>query len=429
MHRLESEKVDRALWAGYFPGRGKSAVSRHWGRIRTREIKAHKKEAQEDAAQPGPSSDDFQGDTWTATRSTAERITTLDDLVRFCRIDIAEWEIVRWTCNKWEVGAKDKDKKVRVTPLFQVKAVLKKRTNVIDARELIAKQIADAKKHAPNYPALMSARPEVNESDGHMLVISVPDAHLGKLVWQEECGEAYDLKAAISAYEDAVAVILDRAQGTPLSKIVLVFGNDLVNVDNSNDTTFAGTQQHSDSRHAKIRRAARQMLVRVIELCMVRAEVRAVFVPGNHDPDTIFGLGEAIECWFHDCPGVRVDNTPPKRKYFRFGKVLLMWTHGNFEKHERLPLIMATERPEEWGHTLFREVHTGHYHQRKSMTWLGIQEHCGVVVRILPSLCPPDTYHTDHGYVGNIRAAEGYIYHPERGLVSTITHAVTPVAA
>lgn len=56
---------------------------------------------------------------------TDSYIKTLDDLVKACDIDLTAWEIERWVCNKWEVGAKDAEKNVKVTPLFQVKVWLK----------------------------------------------------------------------------------------------------------------------------------------------------------------------------------------------------------------------------------------------------------------------------------------------------------------
>jgi hypothetical protein len=54
-----------------------------------------------------------------------KRIVSKDDLVKFCDIDLNEWEIERWICNKWEVGAKDANKVIQITPLFQIKLWLK----------------------------------------------------------------------------------------------------------------------------------------------------------------------------------------------------------------------------------------------------------------------------------------------------------------
>lgn len=56
---------------------------------------------------------------------TGNNIRSLEDLVKACDIDLSNWVVERWVCNKWEVGAKDSNDKIQVTPLFQVKVWLK----------------------------------------------------------------------------------------------------------------------------------------------------------------------------------------------------------------------------------------------------------------------------------------------------------------
>ena len=99
------------------------------------------------------------------------------------------------------------------------------------------------------------------------------------------------------------------------------------------------------------------------------------------------------------------------RKYHQYGKCMLMLTHGDKGKREDYPLLMATEQAKMFGETRFREAHTGHVHQTKT------QEFHGVRVRILSALCPPDAWHAENGYVGNLRSAESYVWDREEGLV------------
>jgi hypothetical protein len=77
--------------------------------------------------------------------NTSKRIVSKDDLVKACDIDLSEWEIERWVCNKWEVGAKDLNKQIQVTPLFQIKLWLKpkfspKQVQLISTIEDVVKQ-------------------------------------------------------------------------------------------------------------------------------------------------------------------------------------------------------------------------------------------------------------------------------------------------
>jgi hypothetical protein len=73
---------------------------------------------------------------------------------------------------------------------------------------------------------------------------------------------------------------------------------------------------------------------------------------------------------------------------------------------------MATEEKELWGKTSYREIHCGHIHGQK------LKEQFGVKVRHLSSLCSTDAYHTLKGYIGNIRAAEGFLYTKNKGLAA-----------
>jgi hypothetical protein len=80
---------------------------------------------------PGAVSESHEvaGDTWTVSIPKT-RICTLDELVEHCKIDLAQWDVERFICNKWEVGIKvgePKSAHIVTAPLFQVKAFLRKR--------------------------------------------------------------------------------------------------------------------------------------------------------------------------------------------------------------------------------------------------------------------------------------------------------------
>jgi hypothetical protein len=121
---------------------------------------------------------------------------------------------------------------------------------------------------------------------------------------------------------------------------------------------------------------------------------------------------------YANCPDVTVDNEPAQRKYVEFGRCMVLLTHGDKGKREDYPLLMATEQPAMFGRTLYREAHTGHLHQTK------VQEYHGVRVRILPSLAGADAWHAENGYVGNIRAAEAFVWSADEGLVATAYYTV-----
>jgi hypothetical protein len=358
---------------------------------------------------------DVSGDSAELSTKVPERVQSLEDLIRVCKIDTAEWDVERFICNKWEMGSKDAEGEARITPLYQIKAWLKRRVHIIAARSEIADLVADTKRRMPR---LASVSPK-KKRGGYMLELDVADLHNGKLAWGEETGHGnYDTRMAERTHDDAVATLLGRTNGYDLDQILIVLGNDLLHVDSRANTTTAGTAQDTDSRYYKVFLSTRRMAQRTIDLCRQRAKVRVVLVPGNHDRDSVWHLGDSLACAYAGCPDVVIDNAPTQRKYVEFGRVMLLLTHGDKGKRADYPLLMATEQPAMFGRTKYREAHTGHLHQMR------VQEHHGVRVRILPSLAGVDAWHAENGYVGNIRAAEAFVWSKDEGLVATAYYSV-----
>lgn len=360
-------------------------------------------------------SDETAGDTRTISLPQT-RIQTEEELVAAFQIDLQKWEIDRFIANKWEVAAKvgEGDKaEVVVTPLFQVKAFLKRRRNISDAVAEIAALKDHAKKNAK--PAAVTKKHL--RTSGNMLEINIPDAHFGKLAWAAETGhQNYDTKIAAATFRKALDALLERAAGHKFDLILFVVGNDLLNSDDIEGRTTAGTYVSTDCRYHKTFSAVRNLMIESVERLRRLAPVKVVCVSGNHDQLTLWHLGDSLECYFSKYKDVFIDNSPRQRKYHHFGKVMLLLTHGHKGKRDDYPLLMATEEPEIFGATKFREAHTGHMHTTQL-----IEKH-GVRVRILPALCPPDSWHAENGFVGNLRTAEGYIWNKDQGLVGIVLH-------
>ncbi|HWR49909.1 MAG TPA: hypothetical protein VN428_02310 [Bryobacteraceae bacterium] len=367
-------------------------------------------------------SDEVCGDKRTITRETHERIKTLDDLIRVCEIDTDEWEVEKWIANKWEVGAKDAAKRIQVEPLFQVKAWLKRKVAVVFAQNEINALREKAKGYAPRYPAIIFRG---LRQSGNLIECAIYDPHFGKLAWAKETGWAdYDTDIAKATFEAALTALLSRTKNYGAERILLTLGNDLQNTDNREGTTTRGTLQSTDSRYQKVFSVTRDVAIWAVEACREAApDVLVSMVYGNHDFLSTWHLGDSLRSWFRNCSGVTIDNDPLYRKYYQHGSVMLMLTHGNAGKLEEYPQVMAAEQPQMWGATAWREAHTGDKHHRR------LVELKGATVRILPSLCPPDAWHSESCFVGNIRAAEAYVWNRDEALIGTAVYSVPGKAA
>jgi hypothetical protein len=339
------------------------------------------------------------------------RVLSLDELIRQAKVDLELWAIERHVINKWEAGAKDLEGNIVVKPLWQVKAWLRPLTEPPIIREIWAAMLADirAERSAKAKPLRLKLR-----GDRHLLELGVVDVHVGKLSWAEEVGQDYDVQLAETAFVEAVEDLLRKASGFPVEQIILLIGNDLFHVDNLLRTTTGGTPQDADSRYAKMFRRGRRMQSWALRRAAEIAPVVGKIIPGNHDRQSTFCLGEVLGAEFADHPNVTIDNSPNLRKYHRYGTNLLGWTHGSEEKHNDLPLIMAQERPQDWAETTHREFHLGHLHKAKETRYVAGDSFNGVRVRILPALTATDAWHYSKGY-SDRRCAEAYLFNHDTG--------------
>jgi hypothetical protein len=356
------------------------------------------------------------GDNWTITLPKT-RISTLEQLLEYANVDLSVWSVERWVSNKWEVGAKDDAGKIVIEPLFQVKATLVRRKDIATIRAEIESLKEDAKKYAPIQQPVVRLIPRGGIGSGNLLELMIPDLHAGKLCWSKETGyQDYDTSIAVATYRRAVDGLLQLASGYKFDKIILGAGNDLLQSDNIQGTTYSGTKVDTDSRFHKTYKIVRKMLTETIEKLRLLAPVEVKLVPGNHDTLSTFTLGDSLECRFHNYSDVTVDNSPSMHKIVEWGHTFLVLTHGHEGKQADYAAWIASQYPQEFGRTKFREVHVGHKHKSS------LDEKFGVRVRTLSSLTPPDAWHAHNNFVSNLRVAEALVFNKERGLVAQFYH-------
>jgi len=354
----------------------------------------------------------------------SERVVTLDDALAKGQVDLKRWDVERFIVNSWEVGAKGPDKRIRVTPLWQVKVWLKakKGWSPSEFKAILKEDLRDL---APSY------RPVWRRSEREKPILaemSIFDAHFGKLAWSPETGQDYDLKICESRYMEAAEKLLVRAEMESPERILYVVGNDFFHVDHKGLTT-AGTPQDVDGRWQKAFRCGVKCCTKVTELARTIAPVDVLVVQGNHDNEKAFCLGEVLDSRFHQCEDVNVLNSPDVYSYYRYGTVLLGFVHGenhgSAAKRAQLPVTMATDRPIDWSETTCREFHLGHFHTETEDVWkYRATEHVReVAVRVLPSISSTDAWHRQQGYA-SVRAAECHLYHRQRGRWGYLVHTV-----
>ena len=358
------------------------------------------------------------GDKSTIHSKLSTRITSLEDLLKKSNVDLDVWEVERHVINKWEVGSTIEGIVV-VEELFQVKAWLKKRTDLINLVDIKNDMLELMSNHSPKV-----SRKEYKNDSKNLLEISIFDLHFGKYVREMITGANYDTNEARERFLNSLKVLIGRSSYFTPERILFPIGNDFFNSDSFRNQTTKGTPQDEHLLWQETVKYGKELLIDAIEYLSQFAPVDVVVVQGNHDWERMFMVGEMMAAYFYHNENVSVDNGATARKYYKYGKCLIGFTHGNNEKVMDLPLIMAQEQPILWKDTKFREFHLGHLHHRKDIKWKSTQEYKGITVRHLRSLSESDIWHNVKGYVGAQKTATAFVWSKNEGLIAELSHSI-----
>lgn len=368
----------------------------------------------------------------TIVTAMVPRIMSDKDLIKFLKIDTKTWELQKAIYGKAEGYRKDRQVswdvrngkvirgrvrdsgKLLIAPLFSVKIFLVKKVEEIRSRNEIKSLIKEAKKYSPKYRKI-----RYSKTTGYLYELAMPDLQLGRLVMAEEAGKESTPELYLSRAEKAMNELLSVKY--PILKILFPIGNDFFNSNTSENMTVHGTPQRDDVRWQRTYTLAKKSMIKIIETMSQVAPVDILVVKGNHDEERIFYFGDTLDSWFHNNKNVHVDNRPIGRKYYSFGKVLLAYAHGYYDRENKLDSLMAYEQPKLWAKSEYREWHLGDKHHKKDVLVSTEELENGVMVRIFRSLADPSVWEYDKGYVGSLKAVEGLLWNKEQGLFAQFT--------
>lgn len=358
--------------------------------------------------------------------SNSTQIKTLDELIEACGADMEKWHVKHWLANAWGMGRKNEKISmswvdgVRTGTLeddggwtdlqnFQVKVWFEPRI-IYPIEKSVEDLMMDLASVAPVYKQKPTSLVYSKSVDPKYMFLPVLfDAHVNKLA------DGYSVAEARDDYIKAAKALVEQASGAmPVKEVLYIVGQDILNSDSiSSQTTYGTWVESADDIRVAVD-AVCKAATQATEMFAEIAPVKVVTVQSNHDRYGVYWLGKFMEARFHNHPYVTVRNGVHPRVYHKFGKVLLGIDHGDNVKPQNLGLTMAVEAAEEWSGTTYREWLRGHLHKKTDM-YMPVTTEMGVTVRILPSLCPPDSWHILKGFIGNHRAAEGMFYHEDYG--------------
>lgn len=254
-------------------------------------------------------------------------------------------------------------------------------------------------------------------SNNFLATYPVGDHHLGMLAWGEETMDAdYDIGIGERLLQTATNYLANTAAQAEHG--LIVFLGDFMHYDSFiAETPTSRNALDADSRFPKMVRAAiRSMRYMVERALTVHRDVHVIVEIGNHDLSSSIFLMECLANVYENEPRVTIDTSPSHYHYHRFGKNLLGVHHGHGTKMQNLPMIMATDRPQDWGDTIHRLWMTGHIHTSKTQAAMSAQDFSGCRVESFNILAPTDAWAAQKGY-RSTRNMQMIMFHAEHGEV------------
>lgn len=225
-----------------------------------------------------------------------------------------------------------------------------------------------------------------------MAVYPLGDPHIGMKAYKDEAGDNWDLKTA----QQVFCGVFDRLVKTAPSceKAVIVNLGDYFHRDN-----VAGvTERHrhnldTDGNYMMMVDTGLKIMIQMINSALEHhRKVKVINIIGNHDDTGAMFLQAALKHMYEDEPRVEVDCTSSVFQYFQHGSSFFGVHHGHTCKADKLPLVMATDKPKEWGESKYRYWLTGHIHHDTR------KEYFGCTVESFRTLAAKDAYAYSGGY-------------------------------
>ena len=254
-----------------------------------------------------------------------------------------------------------------------------------------------------------------------MAVYPLGDPHIGMKAYKDEAGDDWDLKTA----QEMFCGVFDRlVKSAPnCQKAVIVNLGDYFHRDN-----VAGvTERHrhnldTDGNYLMMVDTGLKIMIQMINSALEHHEtVKVINIIGNHDDTGAMFLQAALKHMYEEEPRVEIDCTSSVFQYFQHGSSFFGVHHGHTCKADKLPLVMATDKPKEWGSSKYRYWLTGHIHHDTK------REYSGCTVESFRTIAAKDAY----AYAGGYRSeqdSKALVIHKDFGEVERHTISIAQLA-
>lgn len=316
----------------------------------------------------------------------------------------SDFELVSARISSWDNMNGDKKQSQRVT----VKPKKSTTEDIWDEERI--QNIFDGIRVRP----ILSPIKSKNFESGKALVLPIADLHYGLYATDVKSGMQYNCITAENILWRIVCDVIERTKDVQFEKVYFIIGNDMLHVDNKNNTTTHGTPQDTDGFVEENLINLTNLLVNCIELLRNQDNIKnveIVHIPGNHDYHTGLGIANTLRIAYYGCEDVEVDYNCSMRKYKVFGNTLIGMAHDiNIKKINDIIQSDARQLLSNTSNTVYLLAHLHHEYA---------VDVSGTDVRRLPSVCALSSWTYEQGYSSR-RKNQSFIIDMDYGITDVI---------
>lgn len=322
--------------------------------------------------------------------------------------DIKVWELVSCRNNIWNVYSK----KDGIQVLYSSKIVVKPRKEIGWDKKFVDSLFEDLTNDK------ICIEPKQYAKNNQILVVPIADLHYNLLSEDIASGNEYNTEIAEDLYYRTLSDVLARNANKKFEKVLFVVGNDFINADNIAGTTTRGTPQDNQHHWFAIISKATQLIINGINMLLEIAPVDVMYVPSNHDLQTMYGIMQTVNAWYRTTTTVSVNYTPDTRKYYKYDKTLLMFAHD--VKIKDVLNIITSEAKQYWSECDHMICMLAHLHQSMVYEKQGYLE----VLR-LPTISGQSRWSNEKGYIQSDRKNKSFIIDGGLGIIDEMNTILT----
>lgn len=322
-------------------------------------------------------------------KMNAEQSKDVKYLLEAHGFDSGFWQVVSARNNIWNVYSKQDGVQQLYSSKITVKPIIK---------EFDIDWFKD--QFSKINPLKPLKRSRLNNS-GKIVELQYADIHIGLrgLSYEEELNQMSD--SIISKFKD-------------VEKFVIPLGQDFLNSDHSNgasSTTTKGTVVEQKLDYSEMFKSGIRVISHLTDRILTEtdAEIEFIYVPGNHDSNSCFGLFQSIMQRYRLHDNISFDDEIEERKYRLYGVNGIGFGHGQGEG-KRIFGLFSVEAPEIFAKAKHREFHLSHLHNES------VRDENGVIFRRMPTVNSADKWHKSKGYMGATKRIQAFVYDKNIGL-------------